>query len=109
MASVTLAGRASGILAGRVSVTSTLASPSNRILSPVLPFCIAHSTIGSMCGNAETNIGITPKMNSCQEDLCICDKDFCNKANDMNDSSKRVVIVALLGVSYLVRRYFDSF
>ncbi|OXA56175.1 putative transcriptional regulator flp [Folsomia candida] len=46
-----------------------------------------------------------PAKNKCNCAACVCDKDFCNTANNMNDASKRVV-VTLLGVGYLVRAYY---
>ncbi|OXA55850.1 hypothetical protein Fcan01_08779 [Folsomia candida] len=73
--------------------------------SPKLQACATHKTIGSMCATIESE-GLM-KMNSCKDDLCICDTDYCNKGNNMNDASK-LVVVTLLGVGYLVRGYFGS-
>ncbi|OXA56173.1 hypothetical protein Fcan01_08791 [Folsomia candida] len=57
----------------------------------------------SGCVSIRESRAYLPDKNKCNCIACTCDKDLCNKANDMNDSTKRVVIVALIGV--LVRGF----
>ncbi|XP_035706853.1 uncharacterized protein LOC118435249 [Folsomia candida] len=74
------------------------------------PFCFASKSRGSGCGfkKAAATFGDELNMNGCNsKSYCVCNSDFCNTANNMNDASKRVV-VTLLGVGYLVRGYFGS-